>query len=240
MDHNYVLTGLLFCPHCQVFLEGGSSKKQKYHYYRHPKKTKKDGCELGSIRAEAIEELVIGQLQVLGSDEELMDDVVRLANEASLAQVSELEQKLSLLISQRDEIGSKADALIERMTELPVELVQELVGKKLEGLVEQKAQLSQEITNVEDEIAEARISALNAQDLQQALKNFGTVFGALKLHEQQELLELVVDGIELTSSEMKISLLGNTQKAYFEKVGSEYRVVSDLLWWRDSNPRPSG
>ncbi len=126
----YLLTGLVFCQKCGDVMCGKSAwgKVGKVGYYEHSWATKKDStlsskilkCSPHRVPAKKLEPLVIDELFKLLTQEDLLKDLLREANNFYEDQsVDKEKDKLKL---KELSYNSQLDALAARLAELPVNI----------------------------------------------------------------------------------------------------------------------
>ena len=75
--YKYLLGGLIYCQHCEIYLESGSgtgSKGKTYHYYRHSGKTHKIGCLYRcNISAREIENKIFREILIFLDKQKLLE-----------------------------------------------------------------------------------------------------------------------------------------------------------------------
>ena len=78
-EDDYILTTKLFCGKCRAMMVGecgtSRSNKEVHHYYKCVSVKKRRGCDKKSVRKDWIEDLVIGQIQTVLLDYELLDRI---------------------------------------------------------------------------------------------------------------------------------------------------------------------
>ena len=77
-DDEYILTTKLYCGKCMSFMigESGTSRRNvTYRYYKCSSAKSKKGCDKKPVKKDAIEDLVIDQIQKIIWDDELIDEI---------------------------------------------------------------------------------------------------------------------------------------------------------------------
>lgn len=149
---DYLLTGKLFCGHCEsamVGVSGTGKNGTRHHYYEcmgHRKKT----CHKKTVRKEWIEDLVLSEIRAVLSDDALLDAIAQkaydiYASETDTSYVDSLQKQLSEAekgisnIVRAVEAGMFSPALRERMEALEAqkaELEASLAAARLDASME--------------------------------------------------------------------------------------------------------
>jgi len=240
MHHDYVLTGVVRCRSCGTTLEGGGAKGQKYHYYRHPKRTKQADCPQGSYQAEAVEEAVLNRLQGYVDNDTLLDSIVAEANEDIITgadllrdQVGEAERRVRTAAKERDHI-------FENLMSAPKDSVPSSFWAKAKAKETEVKVAEQEVLRLKSAVAEAEATEIGVEAHREALRQFNDAYEHLNPHEKRKLLGHFLDAVELDGDKFYLSLFGEEPEVRGlpkkEKgCGNKYRTPSSWLRGQDSN-----
>lgn len=210
-SYYFLLDELLICNSCGAFLRGGSGtgKGNKMHYYyRHWNGKRKRDCGLPYIPASAIEKLVIERLEFISKNQKLFDEIIAKANTKLKRTLPQKQKLLKKKNKDLADVASRADALVERMIQMPKNKVNEFVTEKLNRLSTEKSQTENEIVEIQAEIKEIENNVISSKELREALLSFNTLFGELQPHKQKELLRCIIKEIRISNTEMKTRLVG--------------------------------
>jgi len=230
-DYDYVLQGIVRCGTCDAILQGASSKKQRYHYYRHPVGTRVEECGQSSWRAEFIEDAVLGRLSRLADDEELLALVIQRANQRIDDNAPEKREELRFAVERRAKLVSERDGLMSNLMSAPAGSVPASFWSKAKKMEADVEAAESEVARLEREVQDIQRSKLRVEDYRNALKKFRQVYGHLDAFQQSELLAYVLDRVELTADEMTIGMLGEVPEVgrYEKGANGEYRQPLEWL-----------
>ena len=96
VKHNYLLSGLVFCGECNSLLEIESSKRNTYHYYRHPQGSNHEHCQRKRWSAKIIEPMVVERIHQLVTQSELFDVAVDYTHQQLNKETVHMEQEIHL------------------------------------------------------------------------------------------------------------------------------------------------
>ena len=129
-DAEYILTTKLYCGKCMSFMVGESGTSRKnitYRYYKCFSAKRKNGCDKKAVKKDAIEDLVIDQIQKLIWDDELIDEiaetVIKVQNEGGseipilTKQLSDTEKSIANIMK-AIEMGVVTETTKDRLLEL--------------------------------------------------------------------------------------------------------------------------
>lgn len=220
-DYVYVLQGIIRCGTCGNILEGASSHKQMYHYYRHPSGKKGQECGPSGWQAEVVEEAVINRLSTLSEDKELLEQIIQKANERIQDATPGKAKELSAAKSMVDSLIAENEGLIERLMDAPKGSVPVSFWARAKELESQIETAKDEVSRITLELEEIKRSRLSPESYREALKKFREVYEALDPLQRSDLLAYLLDKVEITGSEMTIALLGQVpETGQLKELGS--------------------
>lgn len=239
--HNYVLRGLCQCGVCGSFLEDGSgtSKSGVLHfYYRHPSGTRKDGC-LPSLRAEALEKVVLSRLSYLAEHGDILDDISRAANESLEQEVPEVMALLGERKREYARLTREMDALAKKVLELDdVKTIKELIAPKVDDLKAQRGQVSSEIELLQQSLGELKSNVISAIEIKEMLQSFGILYQELQPHKQCELLGYIVRGVKIWPTKIEVALFGRATLERFTPTSGVFAQTPSWLGLLRAEPAP--
>ena len=243
-DHEYVLQGIVRCGTCGATLEGASSKKQSYHYYRHPRGTRTPECTQASWRAEVVEEAVLGRLSRLAEDNELLEAVVQKANDRIEDAAPDKARELSASRKHVTALKAEHEGLVERLMAAPPGKVPASFWERAEAMERDVHAAEAEVVRINSELAEVGKSHIAPDEYRKALQRFQDVYERLDVLQRGDLLAYLLDGVEVEGQELRIALLGQVPETgrldELTNGTDQYRQPSSWLRRRDSNSRPGG
>ncbi|MBQ3417527.1 MAG: recombinase family protein [Ruminococcus sp.] len=136
-DDEYILTTKLYCGKCMSFMigESGTSRRNiTYRYYKCSSAKSKKGCDKKPVKKDAIEDLVIDQIQRIIWDDELIDEIA----ETVMTVQSQGGSEIPLLTKQLSET-TKSISNVMKAIEMGV--VTETTKERLLELESQKKEL---------------------------------------------------------------------------------------------------
>lgn len=151
-EDDYILTTKLRCGKCKCFMVGESGRshtKAAYRYYKCVSAKKRRGCDKKAVRKEWIEELVIGQIQTLIMDDELID---RIADQL----VCELEKESSALPLLKKELAEVEKCIENMLNAIQSGVLTTSTKQRLEELEDRKGELTVRI--MQEEMAKPAVS----------------------------------------------------------------------------------
>ena len=198
VDHVYLLSGVLRCPSCDCFLEGGygtSKTGEKNYYYRHATGTKQAECALPSIPADQLEGIVIAKLQDLSLQEDLLQTIVEESGRSILAKQPELQK---LLDTRRKELRSIDNESKKLIAVSDVESIKNILQPQLAALSERRGAVQKEITSLELALADLKGNLCSNIDLRNVLSAVKNLFDVLPRVKQKERMSYLLASGELT------------------------------------------
>ena len=243
-DHEYVLQGIVRCGACGATLEGASSKKQSYHYYRHPRGTRTPECTKASWRAEVVEEAVLGRLSRLAEDNELLEQVVQKANDRIEDAAPDKARELAAARKHVAALKAAHEGLVERLMAAPPGKVPASFWERAEAMERDVQAAEAEVVRINSELAEVGKSHIAPDEYRKALQRFRDVYERLDVLQRGDLLAYLLDSVEVEGQELRIALLGQVPETgrldTLTNGTGQYRQPSSWLRRRDSNSRPGG
>lgn len=195
----YLLTGLVHCEHCGGRMYGYTNDSRKddrvYRYYRCNNHISKGSsvCGGNTIDADALENLVIGELKELGLKPELV--VERTGEYATRfqAEVMPLRNKEAVLDGRLKELERRSMNLIE-LYEQTLISKDEFVSRR-KSIESERGAAEHELMNVRTELAASELSSYDVDSVLKSLRNLGEVYDQLDFSERRELLQSILSEI---------------------------------------------
>ncbi|QNN23358.1 recombinase family protein [Planctomycetales bacterium ZRK34] len=189
-----LLRGLLYCAHCQCTMSHTYTSKagKRYRYYTCMKAQKQgwETCPTKSVRAFRIEEFVIDQVRMIGSDPSLADEAIKQLQEVREQQLTHLgdERRLVLHDLAAHEERVKSVLAGDQDEESSTDQIAEHQDRT-EHLERRLAEIAQQVHNLES-------VQPNEQDITASVEAFGPLWDVMGTAEQARLLGLVIKRIE--------------------------------------------
>ncbi len=203
-----LLMGLLRCVPCDCAMTPAHTTRkgsQRYRYYV-CSGTQKRGwqtCPSKSIPAAQIEQLVIGQIQQMGRDPQVLHDVLEQVRQQDEGRLAEWES---------ERVGLERD-LLRGQSELRKLLLEVGTGATSGGVVSRLAELQERVGQVEQWIARLRSQreAVQQERLDEAeatrvLAGLDPAWGTMTPQEQARVVQLLVSRVDYDGAHGKVSI----------------------------------
>ncbi len=207
--YDYLLTGVLRCAcgHALTTSAGNGSSGVRYHYYRCVGIMKKPDhkCEVRQVRAEMIDEVVMGIVRDAARDPKLIEDAVAEANRIAREQVDPLRKRLEQLRRELGEAEGQAERVLAQI--LSAGIAASATAKRLLADAEQRTtKLRNAVAATEGELAVRETEHLDHEMMITAIKGFDLAFDHLNLAEKREFMQLMCRSVELHPDRVEVEL----------------------------------
>ncbi len=248
LTHNYLLSGLVFCGECHSLLEIESSKKNTYHYYRHPGDTSEVSCTQKRWSAKQVEDMVLKRLSILVSEHEIFKTAVDLTLDKLSEQLSDLEAELEVEKKELSLRESEYGRLISRLSahdDPPAGLWEE--ARNLEVKI---GSMRRSVDSKELDIKRAQVTVPEANKTYEKLLEKVPKLNDAKPSQQRALVQSMLCGVELQGRTLMNLYISSafsdltevkdkkhspeTQKG---RISTMRPLVSSPCWTRTSDPR---
>lgn len=204
-----LLKGLIRCKACGCAMihhyasdrtKAGVEKRYRYYVCVRAQKRGWHECPGPSLPAQELEDFVIDQIRSLGTDDALMADSVRGAQDRLRMRVAELEidfeQINRQLVVARGELKNIIDSGTERNGS----------AARASGLREEVRELTAQQRSLNARIVAMRDRLFDEDELAGALEAFDPMWQALKTNERVRLVQLLVRQVEYDAESETISV----------------------------------
>src|SRR5690606_4141756 len=204
-----LLKGLIRCKACGCAMihhyasdrtKAGVEKRYRYYVCVRAQKRGWHECPGPSLPAQELEDFVIDQIRSLGTDDALMADSVRGAQDRLRMRVAELETDLEQinrqLVAARGELKNLIDSGTERNGS----------AARASGLREEIRELTAQQRSLNARIVAMRDRLFDEDELAGALEAFDPMWQALKTNERVRLVQLLVRQVEYDAESETISV----------------------------------
>ena len=210
--HGALLKGLVRCAVCGSAMTPSHSRgrSSSYRYYRCTSVNNMDrtGCMVRAVSAEVLEGHVVGRLRELGRSGELVERVIRSAQDASEAALPPLRAHQAQLQGELRRIEEEANRLLQALTSAPTgDKNNGFVLRKLGELEEQRKDATSRQEALDREIKALEARAIKPEEVRRTFEAFSQVFDELTLEERQELIRLLVKEIVYDGIASKVRLV---------------------------------
>jgi site-specific DNA recombinase len=216
-QYDYLLTGVLRCA-CGHALttSAGNGKGGRYHYYRCVGIMKKPDhpCPVRQVRAETIDELVMGLVRDAARDPKLIEDAVAEANRMAREQVDPLRKRVEQLRRELAEAEDQAGRVLAQI--LSAGIAASATAKRLLADAEDRqTKLRTSLSQAEGELATRETEHLDHEAMIAAIQGFDVAFDHLTLAEKREFMQLMCKHVELHPDHVVVELYeGRTATRY--------------------------
>jgi site-specific DNA recombinase len=203
-----LLKGLLRCVPCDCAMTPAHCTRkghQRYRYYTCVNAQKRgwQTCPSKSIPAAPIEQLVLGQIQQMGRDPQLLHDLLAQVRQQDDARLAEMEF----------ERGGLERDLVRGQGEVRKLLAEIGCGQTGGGVVSRLAQLQERVGQVEQRIARLRAQRealeqerLDEAEAARALAGLDPTWGTMTPQEQARVVQLLVSRVDYDGARGKVSI----------------------------------
>ena len=237
--HTYVLSGgLLQCGRCDTTMEGRSGTGRlgtRYYYYV----CRNRECGL-RVTADEIEGAVIGRVQHLAEDDEVLELLVGETNKRMLRRRPALERERRSLQRSLHEVRTEADGVLAGWANLEQESGRAFLTDKLGVLAQRRSELEQGLAEVSHALARIEEQRVTAETVRASLARFKDVYAQLTPFERKELMRLLLHRAEVGDRQIVLEIYPVTAS---EMETPQSRSRSEAPTWlpgQDSNLQPSG
>jgi site-specific DNA recombinase len=195
--HGALLKGLLHCAVCGSAMNHSFTTKKdgiRYRYYRCAANEKRGAfaCPGGSVSAREVEQLVVDRIRKIGSDPELVAEVVRQAR-------TQLNQRRADLEAEQRQLGKdlrRERACLRRLAgEQRRNGDASAITARLAAAQQRIETVERRLVTVGQDLGSAKQQAIDERDVAAALSAFDSVWDALIPVEQARILGLLTEGI---------------------------------------------
>ena len=206
--YDYLLTGLLRCT-CGHGLtpSAGNGQGGRYHYYRCVGLNKKDRhkCGLKQVRAERIDDAVLGIVKDAARDPDLIAEAVEEANKLAREQVSPLQLRVDQLKRELSEAEQSARTLLEQALSAGVSTTGTL-RTLLDEAESRQTALRRALSEAEGELAVRQTQQLDLEAVVEAIRGFDSAWEHLTIVEKRELLQLMIQEVVVRPEDLEVAL----------------------------------
>lgn len=207
------LVGLVKCGRCgssmSVFSSPkDSNKRQKgyYHYFRCLTREQKAMvlCDNSNMRADKLEDLVIGHITNLLDNENSLQGILEASN-------NDIEDKKVPLIAKRNKLQSELDNINNEINNLVESLSKNIlpeliIKRKYKELENKKIQIRKDLEITSSELNNNYVETFDLDTIKEHIKDFKNTYEYLELDEKKKLLNSIVKEISIDKNKVKLVL----------------------------------
>jgi site-specific DNA recombinase len=205
--YGFLLKGLVRCTACNAPLIPSVSRKgtKVYRYYVCGGAMKKGyrTCPCPQINAQKLEDVIVAQIRVVGSDHALQRETVRQVQEARAAirpaLVSEQKRLRQRLEKVRGQLRHLLDSLASGEHGASV-------GARIADLEQQAGKVERRLGEILQELAALDAGTVDEADLAKALSLFTPIWDCLFPVEQARVIQLLVERIDHDATNGKLAI----------------------------------
>jgi len=220
-EYNYLLRGLVRCPHCNCAYTNSVAKGGAVRYYEcyHDKK-KISHCPVGRINCDVLHRTVIGTLSHLVTHHTSMHEAIRKSRD--------WETPPDSLISQRAQLGKALQVLGTRQRNLlnaieDGEQIQSVKQRLILAEAEERA-VRAKISLLDTEISLATRLRPTAEQVQDSWAQVLDIWEAAEDNEKAALLRLLIESLEIHEKDRAILRLATIVELPSPKFGTSDKM----------------
>ena len=231
--HAHILgRGLLRCGRCQSKMQGRSGTGHGGAVYFYYACANKD-CGL-RVNAPELEGAVIDRIGMLASDPTIIDSLVSAAGARLRRKLPAMEKQLRVQRAALAQVADDASTLLMRTSDAAFESGKALIADQLRDLTLRRAELDEAVRATEMQVEGLRGAEVDTATVRSGLAHFDRVYAHLKPFEQQELIRLVVQGIEVGDRSITLDLYKKACAAFAQASKSVSRFEPPI-WLPDED-----
>ena len=193
----YILTGKLFCGHCEEAMVGvsGTGRHGETHYYYRcqGRYKKKNGCEKKSVQRDMIEKLVIDYTKAFIMNDEILDKIIE-----GYRRFLESARKDSAITAMEAELKQTNKSISNLIKAVELGIMSESTAARLQELEDLRHELEQSIR-----IEKAALTELPPEELRFYLEQFRNLDFDNQAN-RRDLIRIFVQAIYLFDGKLKI------------------------------------
>lgn len=202
------LKGLLRCAACDCAMTpshtaGGGTKQYRYYVCSSAQKRGWETCPSKSIPAGQIEDFVVNQIQCIGRDRDLVQEVL---DQAKLQE----ETRFAEFTTERRGLEKDLARWHAEVRKLSLGLRPGLDSgptlARLADLQERIASVEARIASIEQQVTAMRQPMPTKEETEQALSAFGPVWSALTPAEQARAIHLLIERVDFHGGDGKVAI----------------------------------
>jgi len=166
----------------------------------------------------------------LSEDEDLLGRPVERANERIEDGVPSKQRELAAAKDQVTRLQSEHEALVERLLAAPKGMVPASFWQKAKDLEAQVQGAESVAARLAVELANTRSKKLSVETCRATLLRFREVWEATDALQRADLLAYLLDGVEITGSQIKIALLGNPEAGRLDVFADRPQLGQPMEW----------
>ena len=195
--HEYAFVGVGVCGVCGQPLVAYPSKgrTKSYHFYtcrRARKRLGGESCQLGHIRVDLLESLVIEALSILGKHPAIIQATVEAAAGKRSADYEKKDARLADLRTKHSELVAEIGKLEELALDKGRAALAARMLDRLNLRIEEESKLKEQIRILELSLQHEDEKTFNREVIAKALADLGRVIGVLPAPQKRELLQSLV------------------------------------------------
>jgi site-specific DNA recombinase len=203
-----LLKGLLRCAPCDCAMTPAHTTRkssQRYRYYTCVNAQKRgwQTCPSPSIPAAQIEQLVLGQIQKMGRDPQVLQQVLAQVRQQDDARLVELETERGAL--ERDLLRGQGE-VSKLLSEVGSGATGGGVVSRLAQLQERVGQIDQRIARLRAQREALRQERLDEAEATRALAGLDTAWDRMTTDEQGRIVGLLVSRVDYDGAEGKVAI----------------------------------
>ena len=221
-EGDYLLTGLIRCPVCGASMISHRTAKrckpgEYYRYYQCSSFFNKGVkvCSSNLINADLAEEYVLKTINRVVNSKEVIDTLVKKAENQYFIDTKPLEDELKKLGKELEKINDKKSDNLQLEYENKISL--ETLNLRLSFLSNKETEINEKIISIEKELSCLKGQVkIQPEMIRATLENFMDIFPSASIVQKKMLLKSLIETISVTDGESSRDRKVDKIKLYFE------------------------
>lgn len=209
-----LLSGLIRCS-CGALMRLGygskSTKPERNYYYICTKRERSNGvrCSNKNVVGKDADKLIVDEIMRLSTGRSEFSDALKKNKAASSRQVKEHSKKILSLKKELDETNKAIENLTMQLSLNSDSAAAKYIISQIEKLDQKVTELNTRIENLKVDKEATLIEQMNLELVNQAIKDFPTVFNDMDINEKRKYLKNIIKEITWDGNAIHISIHGD-------------------------------
>jgi len=208
-----LLSGLIRCS-CGALMRLGygskSTKPERNYYYICTKRERSNGvrCANKNVVGKDADKLIVDELMKLSMGRSEFSEALKKNKSASSKQVKEQSKRILSLNKELDDTNKAIENLTMQLSLNSGSAAAKHIINQIEKLDQKATELKAKIENLKVEKEATLIEQMNIELVNQAIKDFPTIFNGLDINEKRKYLKNIIKDITWDGNAIHISIHG--------------------------------
>lgn len=212
----WVFAGKLHCQYCNTILEvtGGKNHVGTYYtYYRHKKLERKHDCPIANyIPSNLLDIDLCHYISSLMLNEVVISETADKFSHLLCEQLTQAKERLISLNRQKNELEKEKEGIMHKIPLFSDEEIEKYLRPHLGKLSTEQEQLTCQIKELQLKISQLNNQVVTSEDIKLKIAPLLSNLVNLAPHQQQRVIQLVVNKIELTPKGITLYLKSGISK----------------------------